>query len=360
MTSVRRIIYLAMGGSVHTRKWVSYFRDVGYRVLLVSFYPCEAIDGVELEILKCRSKLGMISQVPTIRRLIKTFKPDLVHAHYASSCGFVASLLGFSPLILSTWGDDVMVFPHRSPLHRWIVARAIGKADYVTATSPVLRDHTRKIMKDQKQVEVVPFGVDLEQFQYLDRSSHSGVHIGAVRWLTPKYGFDYLIRAFARLASKHDNLHLTIIGRGPMRGELESLVDKLNLGDKITFTGEVSQSQVVEYFRKFDIVAMPSTSEGETFGVAAVEAMATGLPVVASRIGGLPDVVQDGETGRLVTPANVDELAAGLEFYVVNEELRREHGANGRKRVEALFNWAENAALMKELYERAISVCERT
>jgi len=83
--------------------------------------------------------------------------------------------------------------------------------------------------------------------------------------------------------------------------------------------------------------------------------MATGLPVVASRVGGLPEVVEDGETGILVPPADVEALKAALEFYILSPEARLEHGQKGRAKVEALYNWQENASLMANLYESILS-----
>ncbi len=349
-----RLLILAMGASTHTRKWVKYFRDAGHEVMLVSFYPCEEISGVEVRVLRIRNRLAILMKLPALNKIIADFKPDLLHAHYASSCGVMAALSGYKPYILSTWGDDVMVFPNKSKLHRKAVSWAIDRADQVTATSKILHDRTVALSSNKRQVTVIPFGVDLVKFAFLEREAKETVHIGAVRWLTPKYGIEYLVRAVAKLVASDYPVKLTIIGLGPMRDELERLSSSLGLEEIVTFTGALPNREVIEYYHTFDIAVMPSVSEGETFGVAAVEAMATGLPVVASRVGGLPEVIVDGVTGSLVTPADVDSLAAGLEAYVNDADLRAEHGRNGRARVEQYFDWQKNGAMMAEIYERML------
>jgi len=350
-----KLMYIAIGGSSHTRKWVEYFRDAGSKVLLVSFYPCQPIAGVEVRVLKCRNRASMLMKLPRVKKLIAEFQPDILHAHYASSCGLVGALTGFRPFVLSTWGDDIMVFPHKSPLHRLLVSWVIKKADYVTATGAMLGRHTEALTNGTKDVQVISFGVDIERFSVVKRQEHKVFQIGAVRNLMPKYGLEYLIRATARLIAKNHKVHLTLIGPGYLRTKLESLCRELGIQKEVTFTGELPNEEMHKCMARFDLVVMPSVSAGETFGVSAVEAMATGLPVIASDIGGLPEVVSNGKTGRLVKPADVTDLFESLKYYIENPDIRLEHGRAGRRRVEELFDWQANALEMKRVYELVLN-----
>ena len=351
-----RIFYIAFAHSIHTIKWVNYFKDLGHDIMLVSFYPTDKkIKGVDIRYIEIWNKNAALLKVFQVRKLIREFQPDILHAHYASSCGVVASMTGFHPFVLSTWGDDIFQFPGKSPLHKWLVKKAISKADYITATSQMLAEGTRGLVKGNKDIAVIPFGVDLNQYKYATRSSRNIVHIGTVRNITPKYGLEYLIRAFAALLQFHNNLKLTIIGDGYLRPKLESMVNDLGVGNFISFAGKISNNEVVGFLEDFDLFVMPSVSEGETFGVAAVEAMATGLPVVASDVGGLPEVVDDGKTGRLVKPGDVESLKDALEHYILSRDARIEHGRRGREKVEKEYNWQENAKLMAKLYENILN-----
>ncbi len=347
-----RLLYIAFPNSVHTRRWINHFKQKN-DILLISFYPVEKIDGIDVKFLPAGNKNLALLKVPEVKRIIDEFKPDILHAHYASSCGFVASLTGFHPYILSVWGDDILDFPHRSPLHKWAVRKAIRTADHVTATSQMLAESANKLLKKERDIEVVPFGVDLEHYKRKQRSSGDTIHIGSVRKLKPKYGLEYLIRATAKLIESGYKMDLTIAGKGPLREGLEKLARDLGIGDKVHLTGFIENDKVVDLLYQLDIFVMPSVEEGETFGVAAVEAMATGLPVVASRIGGLPEVVGHNITGLLAQPASEESLAEALKTYIDNPKMRLLHGANARARVERLYDWSKNTQQLENIY-RAI------
>ena len=351
-----KIMYLAFANSVHTLKWVNYFKNK-YEIMLVSFYESPPIDNVKMKYIPVANKNMVVFKVSKVKRLIDEFKPDILHAHYASSCGITAALTGFHPYILSVWGDDIFVFPYKSPLHRYAAKYAIKSASYVSATSRMLADGTRRIINDDKDIQVIPFGVDLADYHYYERQERDFVHIGTIRGkegLAPKYGVEYLVRAAAELMKSGIKTKLTIVGDGPLRPELEILSQNLGMGDNINFAGYISMDQVPVYLNDFDIFVMPSVGRGETFGVAAVEAMATGLPVVGSRVGGLPEVIDDQKTGLLVEPANVAALAEALKTYARSADLRHTHGLAGRKKVENQYDWQQNAGLMNSLYQKAI------
>lgn len=349
-----KIMYLAFANSAHTLKWVNYFKKK-HEIMLVSFYDWQPIERVDLRYLPVRNKNLAIFKANRVKRLINEFKPDILHAHFASSCGLVAALTGFHPYILSVWGDDILVFPNKSVVHKRAVKYAINSADYLTATSNMLREHTKKLMNKQREITIIPFGVDLQHFAPVERTPKGIVHVGTVRGLTPKYGVEYLIKAVGQLIKNGKNLKLTIVGDGPIRGELENLASSLGIKERIYFAGFIPNEKVVSFLNEFDIFAIPSVGEGETFGVAAVEAMATALPVVASRVGGLPEVIDDRKTGMLVQPANVMELAKALEIYASKPDLRITHGQAGRRKVEAQYNLEENAILMDNLYDTAMA-----
>ncbi|MCD6163371.1 MAG: glycosyltransferase [candidate division Zixibacteria bacterium] len=350
-----KIMYIAFAQSSHTIKWVKYFRDLGNDIMLVSFYPGNSIDGVDIRYLRCTNKNLAILKLPQVKKLIRYFKPDILHAHYASSCGIVAALTGFHPYVLSVWGDDILEFPQKSLIHRWLVKKAINKADYATATSNMLANATKDLINDNKNIKVIPFGVDISHYKFTVKSPDNITHIGTVRNLLPKYGLAYLIKAFASLIKKYDNLKLTIVGDGYLRSSLELLVNELGINNHVIFTGFVAHEKVVGYLKTFDIFIMPSIGEGETFGVAAVEAMAIGLPVVASKIGGLPEVIDDGQTGILVKPGDVEDLKKALEYYIINTDVRIKHGRAGRKKVEEKYNWQDNAEMMNRLYLKILN-----
>ena len=129
---------------------------------------------------------------------------------------------------------------------------------------------------------------------------------------------------------------------------MEALSRELGIAEATRFVGRVPHGQVLRYLHEMDVFAVPSLQE--SFGVAAVEAAATELPVIASNVGGLPEVVVDGETGYLVPPGDADALSARMAQLIAAPELRQRMGETGRAYVKAHYDWQDNAAQMERLY----------
>jgi glycosyltransferase involved in cell wall biosynthesis len=256
------------------------------------------------------------------------------------------------------WGTDILEAPHLTPFHRWLTRHALAHAGAVTATGLRLAEATLAFMPETKGVSVIPYGIDLAQFDNhrgdLRGNDHgrSPIVVGAVSRLSPEKGFEHLLRAVSLLAAKDVAVDVVLAGDGPSRGELERLTAELGLRDRVKFAGEIAHEDVPAMLRTFDIFAMPSTWEG--FGVSALEASAMGLPVVASDIHGIPDVVADGHTGILVSPADSGALSDAIARLARDAKLRREMGEAGRAYVAREYRWEDNAGLMERLYARMV------
>ncbi len=347
-----RVVYLADAPYIHTRRWVQHFARLGWDAHVISFRPAE-IEGATVHYVDGFETIGKARYVVHARRvrtLIETLRPDLLHALHLTSYGFLAGLSGFQPSIVSVWGTDVLEAPTLTPLHRWITRHALARAGAITATGLRLAEATLPYTPEKKPVLVIPYGVDLDQFAPALREPRADgrVTIGAVSRLSPEKGFEYLLRAVATLRDSGVVLDVVLAGDGPSRAALERLTDELGLRERVEFLGEMAHDAVPAVLQRLDIFAMPSTWEG--FGVSALEASAMELPIVASNIHGIPDVVLDGETGILVPPADVRALADAIAQLAGDAALRRAMGAAGRAFVEREYRWQDNAALMERLY----------
>lgn len=171
--------------------------------------------------------------------------------------------------------------------------------------------------------------------------------IGTARRLTPIKGILYLLRAVAALHEEFPEVSLEIAGEGPQQPELEREAQRLGLAGHVQFLGW--RSDLPALLPQWDIFVMPSLEEG--FGVAALEAMAAGLPIVASAVGGIPELVQDGRTGWLVPPADPAALAQRLRELLHNPEQRRVMGAAGRARARERFSTDRMVAAIAKIYD---------
>jgi len=344
-----RICILGSANSIHVKRWVKSLIEFGNEIMVISFYDGH-VDNAQNIILPRTAKLLYITHHNAIKRAIRNFKPDILHAHHCSSYGFLGALQSFHPFVISVWGYDVLEFPQKSPLHKSIIKYSLKKADEVTATSQALANSVKELTG--MAANIIPFGVD-KSFLLVNREyRESELTIGIIKDLKPVYGLNILIEAVSNLINKGNHVKLKILGEGGLKNELQELCKTLKIVEHVIFKEKVPHNLVVDILKEFDIFAITSFSEG--FGVAAVEAMATGLPVVASNVGGLPEVVDDGKTGTLVEPGNVEELTKALETYLLSRELRSEHGRNGRAKVESQYNWQENVEMMNQLYKKVI------
>ena len=337
-----RLLLVAAANSVHTWRWASAFAERGHEVHLLTQHAAVASYPADVRIhrLPHWGGLGYFLNRGAAMRLARSLQPDAINAHYASGYGTLAPRLTSAPLILNVWGSDVYEFPETSRLHRWLLRSNLKRADAVVSTSGVMADRTRAICPELSEVTVVPFGVDAGVFSPAPKADGQRV-IGTVKTLAPKYGIDTLIEAFS-LLNRMDGMagvRLRLVGDGPSRAALEALAVRLGISDHVDFIGPVSHDRVPGELHRLDVYVALSRAESESFGVAVIEASACGLPVVVSRVGGLPEVVEHGATGLVVPKEDAASAAAAMAILLGDEQKRAAMGAAGRARVLEHYEW---------------------
>ena len=369
-----RVLLLGPGSVIHTLRWANGLSDRGLQVVCASQHPF-ITQGWAAQVVRVRlphtGPLGYFLNAAHVRRLFEQQSCALLNAHYATGYGVLATLSGVRPRLISLWGSDIFDFPSRSLLHRAFVRKVLKSADGVASTSQAMANQARTVMPRgwRGDIAITPFGVDTSLFAP-DRAAQAPrdlpnksttVVIGTVKTLEPQYGVDLLIRAFATLVNDESfgfPLRLRLVGGGKQRRSLESLAKRLNVLDRIEFVGPVPHAEVPRWLATMDIYV--AASRRESFGVAVLEASAAGLPVVVTRVGGLPEVVREGETGLIVNGEDVAGLAAALRKLVTDPALRSSMGSRGREHVESSFEWESCIQGMIETYHRTICRNRRT
>ena len=358
-----KLLLLAPASAIHTQRWVEALHGRGVQLVLATQHDpasWRAPMGVKVARLPHCGTAGYFRNVPALRRLLRDERPDLLNAHYASGYGTTAALAGFRPWLLSVWGSDVYDFPYEGRLQGWLLRRNLRHADAVASTSEAMARQVRRLVPDIGPVAVTPFGIDTERFAPQPQPKpqpHSGIVIGTVKTLAPKYGIDLLLRAFAQLRLTADPsaaLSLVIVGDGPQRVELEALSQALGIAAHVRFVGAVPHAEVPQWLNRFDLYVAASRLDSESFGVAVLEASACGLPVVVSDVGGLPEVVVQGETGSVVPREDVAALAQAIQRLIAAPELRRRFGAAGRERVLAHYGWPHSIDAMLRCFDEVV------
>jgi glycosyltransferase involved in cell wall biosynthesis len=278
------------------------------------------------------------------------FNPDLVHVHYAG--GF--SLWGLKtkniPMVISVWGSDINM-PIGYFRSRYI-KKALKRAAAVTATSKSLKSNVINFIPQvELKVELIPFGVKIPT-SISEHPPVNTIKIGFTKALRKIYGPDTLLHAIAIVKNYIPNLEVNLAGDGEMKTELENLIKELNLVDNVNLVGFIDNEDIYEFIDKHHLMVMPSRQE--SFGVSALEASAAGRAVIATNVGGIPEVVIDNETGILVNSDNSKELAEAIIKLCSEPSLMTQMGQAGHEFVKNNYAWDNSLDKMINLYRKII------
>ncbi|MHC1738776.1 MAG: glycosyltransferase [Ignavibacteriaceae bacterium] len=297
------------------------------------------------------SKLIYFKLIPAMKRIIKGFKPDIINAHYASSYGLLAKFINYHPYVVSVWGSDIYEFPNKSVLFKTALKSSLNSADAVFSTSKDMAKVTAQYTR--RPITVTPFGIDTKRFASMDIKEKEYITVGIIKSLEEWRGIAYLIEGFALLCKKRaENIRLVIVGRGSMEKNYKKMAEDLGIKERVNFKGQKSPDEIERYHNLFDISCYPSLKE--SFGVSILESQACEVPVVASRIGGIPETLIDGVTGYLVAPADPEAIADNLEKLVADSRLREKMGKAGREFVIQNYEWEDSIRHIINSYESII------
>ena len=350
-----KIVILGYSDSVHIIRWARGIAERGFDVAVISLGGSN-IENIRTFVIPSGRKrsIGYINNIPRVKGLIKDIKPDLVHTHFATGFGLWGLYSGFHPHLVSVWGADVIDFP-RTMLRRFLLRRILNSADYITATSHFLQRRTLKLsLRLESKITVVPFGINIPA-QVESRPPDGIIRLAYIKAHREKYGPGILLEAIHIAINENRKVHLTMAGEGELTGWLKARAAELGLEQYVSFAGFIDNKQMPGFLANHDIMVMPSVMESESFGVAVIEASAVGLPVIASDIGGVPEVLLPGKTGIMVPPGDASALADAVIRLADNAELRRKMGEEGRKFVTEKYRWQDSLDSMTGLYERLIS-----
>ena len=355
---MKKIILLSNASSVHTIRWANSLSNTFELILISQHEPISELKpNIKFYKLRHTGNLGYFANIRFFRAIVAMEKPALIHAHYASGYGTLAAFSGH-PFILSVWGSDVYDFPEKNIFNKFLLKYNLSKAQHIFSTSHCMLKRTSVFTK--KAIAVLPFGVDTKKITPTPTqksiNGKKNITIGTIKVLSPKYGIEYLIEGFhrAKLQHKQLNLKLNIIGDGPSRHDLERKVSNLGLDDSVSFKGWIDNNDICDELNKIDIFVVPSILDSESFGVAAVEACAAGVPTIVSDVGGLPEVVINNTTGYVVPKADAQAIAERIEFLIANPGEYSAISSRAREHVLSKYNWADNVEEMVKHYFRII------
>jgi len=295
---------------------------------------------------------------------------DLLHAHWVLPNGPLAAPIASLrnlPLVISLHGSDVFM-AERGRLYSYLAGKAFRKADWISACSDDLRLRALKLGAPEDKIETIPYGVDLDRFKkdpsakqfvadYLNMPSDTKIIFTAGR-LVYKKGFEYLIKALPRILSYSDKVRVVIAGEGDLKNELKQLSRSLNVEQYVILPGSLAHNIIPKFYSASDVIVVPSVRDewGNVDGLPNVlmEALASGRPIIASRIAGIPQVIHHEENGLLVEEKNPQQLSEAIIKVLKSNKLGQQLSQKAREKCCQNFDWKLIAKRFIEGYNDAL------
>ena len=335
----------------HELHLISYDRPVRLREKTeFTFHKVELLSYPLFDRVPCCYSLALISKLCDI---IKSYNLNIVHAHYAvpnaTSAYLAKKICDNSVKVVTTLHgtDSYLVGNH--PSYKPVTQFSMQNSDAVTAVSEYLKKRTMQDFTITRDIEVIPNFVDTTRFRRLDRNREEKILCHSSNFRPIKRIPD-IVQAF-NIISKETNSRLLFIGDGPERPKIEKMVRELGLSAKVDFLGYVQN--VEEVVGMSDLFFLPS--EDESFGLAALEAMSCEVPVIATNVGGLKEIISHGGDGYLAEVGDVKAIAKFALKIISDSSRQREFGRNARGKVLEKYAPDKIQARYEKLYERTLN-----
>ena len=309
---------------------------------------------------KATSPCSLYEIATLLSRDIRSY--DIVHCHFGPNGNLGALLKDLGAIkgkcITAFHGYDVSTYINEKGDN---IYESLFKAgDFFLPISERWKEKLIKLGCEKQRIAVHRMGVDTSRFAFTPRKpgENGKVHMLTVARLVEKKGVQYGIRAVAKVLKKYPHVEYRIAGDGPLRSELQSLIDALNINGHVKLLGWKRQEEIVELMRNAHILLAPSaTSKGgdqEGIPVVLMEALSQGLPVLSTQHSGIPELVRDGEFGFLVPERDVNALAEKLEYFIEHPEIWSEMGRAGRDYVARYYDINKLNDQLVNLYQRLL------
>lgn len=294
-------------------------------------------------------------------KLTKESKYDLTHSFFSVPCGAVSLWLKITkkiPYIISLRGSDVPGYSDRFKfiyvILRPLIRLIWKKSSAVVSNSQGLKELALETNQNQK-INIIFNGIDINNFypeKSIQKSDKFIITLGGTR-ITARKGINYLIEALGKLIPKYPNIFLRLVGEGNEKENLINLTKELKLDNFVEFVGLIPREKIAPYYQEAKLFVLPSLNEG--MSNAMLEALATGLPLVATETGGTSELVEDGKNGLIVKMKDSKDLADKIEMIIKDEELRIGMGQMSRQKAEKM-SWENVAKKYYDLYRKVVKI----
>lgn len=361
-----KICFIADGYSIHLKRWVNYFSGKGYEVHVISSRFSDGFyENIKLhKLIKLLPEKNIVLSYSNgllwpiqVMFLIKQIKPDLVDAHYIEINGYLAALAGFHPLIMTTWGSDILITPYGNIFHRYLINYSLKKGDLILFNSKAAEESLINLGVSPSKLRKYLHGINLSDFEPSKKDLEIREHLGirgespliiSTRHLEQTYNLEMLIKAIPLVLKKEPDAKFVFVGDGPQRNYLINLSEYLGIKNATRFVGSVPHHLIPKYLSTSEVYV--STSITDSSPVSLQEAMASGLAVVVTDIPANREWITDGKNGFIVPLNDIYALSVRILFLLQNDSLRLRFGELNRRIVEETDDYNKEMEKIENIY----------
>ena len=347
------ICFLGDAASIHVIRWCEFFRDNGDDVSIISFRDSE-IKGVRVyfigDKISVDSKGGnykYLKKIFIIKKLIKEIKPDIVNCHYLTSYGLIGALLSIKPLIISTWGTDILVTPNKNFIYKLLTKYIIRKSDLLTSDSKYMSSKI-KVLYSKSNIITVPMGIDIDVFKSDENNIYESDIFLSMRTISKNSNIDLIVKAFKKVVEYSPKVKLIIVNEGDLKEEVLALIEMLDLKENVQYLGAISRDEVAKLLKKCSVYISIPTSDSTSVNL--LEAMATGTCPIVSNLPANREWIENNRNGYILESLDEKELSEIMKRALNNIELRDNARKLNIQIIREKAIWQDNMNYVREQY----------
>ncbi|WP_461206454.1 glycosyltransferase family 4 protein [Clostridium sp. DL1XJH146] len=348
-----RICFLGDGNSVHIKRWLSFFRNKGYDVHLITFstvvYENITVHKVgKHNINQNGGNWKSIFSTLEIKKILKEIKPDIINAHYVTSYGFIAALTGIKPLVISAWGSDILVTPKQNKFYKNITKFTLNRADLITSDSDIMSKEINQLSRSK--TITVPMGVEKILCDFERKDNINEIKILSLRTLNKNSNIDTIVKSFSKIVKEYKDmtLKLIIINDGPEKNNIRNLIEELGICEDIEMKGFVSRKELLDLMISSQIYISIPTSDSTS--VTLLEAMACGIPIIVSDLQANREWIENRINGLVLNRIDEEVLYENIKSIINNNKLKEDFFKINRDIILKRAIWDDNMETVEREY----------
>lgn len=366
-----RICYLGDYHAIHTIKWLKFFAG-RHEVYLISLEaptwemgPAKVEDyealGIKVDLVKRRG-VNKLLGAGRVKKLVRAFSPDIIHAHYITHYGYLAAKSGFRPIVMTAWGSDVLIDVHQNRMKGQMVRYALKRADILTCDGENTAGALRELLGGDERIRKIYFGVDTKKFGpdrrdygFYDkyRKDKNGKVVINLRGFTEVYDPGTFINAIPPVVEKFPGTIFVMARDSDRRKIFEDMAASLGVADSVKFVGNLPFEELPKYMASADIYVSNSLSDS---GISAstAEAMASGTAVISTDVADASYWIDNGRSGFLIAKGDSKALSEKMISLLADDNLRKAVGREARKTIEERQDYFKEMGKVERIYESLV------